>query len=226
MRSRTIAAAAKAAGINVETIRFYERRGLIARPERPPCGPRHYPDETVERLRFIREAQGLGFTLDDIAELLALRADPAADCADVRVRAMARLDDVRAKIAQLERISSALDVVIAACPGQGGLGACSIIEAIEHRPREAAPPARRSNGFFGKQGDPTMKTQTFSIDGMRCEGCAETVRTLLSREPGVKMAEVSHEPGRARVLFDPAAVSEKQLAALIERPGYRVIDSN
>ncbi|MDE2392035.1 MAG: MerR family DNA-binding protein [Rhodospirillales bacterium] len=222
MRSRTIAAAAKAAGIKVETIRFYERRGLIARPERPSCGPRHYPDGTVARLRFIREAQGLGFTLGDIAELLALRADPAADCADVRLRAIARLDDVRTKIAQLERISTALDVVIAACPSQGALGACSILEAIEHPSRDAAPPARRSNGSFGKQGEPVMKTQIFSIDGMHCEGCAETVRTLLSREPGVKAVEVSHAPGRARVLYDTAAVSDEQLTKTIERPGYRV----
>lgn len=125
MRTRTIAEAARAAGISVETIRFYERRGLITRPERPSSGLRHYPDATVARLRFIREAQGLGFTLGGIAELLALRADPAADCADVRLRAIARLDDVRTKIVQLERISVALDAVIAACPSQGTLGATS-----------------------------------------------------------------------------------------------------
>ncbi len=71
-----------------------------------------------------------------------------------------------------------------------------------------------------------MKTLTFSIDGMHCEGCAETVRVLLSREPGVKAVEVSHAPGQARVLFDPAMLSGEQLTKIIERPGYQVTGSH
>lgn len=132
MKLRSIAQAARDVGIGVETIRFYERRGLVERPLRPAHGARHYPDELIARLRFIREAQALGFTLADIAELLALRVDPAADCAVVRGRAIIRRNAVRDKIAQLERIAIALDAVIAACPNQGALGACSILEAINH----------------------------------------------------------------------------------------------
>lgn len=221
MRPRRIAQAARDAGIGVETIRFYERRGLVERPSRPVQGARHYPDELIARLRFIREAQALGFTLTDIAELLALRVDPAADCAVVRARATTRRDTVRDKIAQLERIATALDAVIAACPNQGALGACSILEAINHPEASTTPPPTRQ-GTSKQRGDAAMKTMTFTIEGMHCDGCAETVRSLIEREPGVKAAQVSHATRNARVLFDPDLTNATRLIATIERPGYRV----
>jgi MerR family mercuric resistance operon transcriptional regulator len=128
----TISKAAKGAGIGIETVRFYERRGLITQPLKPAAGGfRDYPPETVSRLRFIREAQDLGFSLDEIAELLSLRADPKANCAQVQRRAEAKLAEVRRKIERLQDIGAALDRLIAACPGKGALGACSIIESLE-----------------------------------------------------------------------------------------------
>ena len=85
MKAVTISKAAKNAGVGVETIRFYERKGLIEQPPKP-FGPgfREYPEEVVRRIRFIRQAQDIGFSLREIAELLSLRADPSADCSDVR----------------------------------------------------------------------------------------------------------------------------------------------
>ena len=131
MRTMTIGKAARLSGVGVETVRFYERRGLIDQPPRPANGGfRVYPEQTVERIRFIRQAQELGFSLAEIAELLALRADPSADCAEVRDHAEAKLDEVDRKIAGLEHLRSALAQVIAACPGQGALGACSIMDAL------------------------------------------------------------------------------------------------
>ena len=132
MKTLTIGKAAHEAGVSVETIRFYERQGLIARPRRPQGGPgvRVYPVETIERIRFIREAQHIGFSLREIRELLALRADPTTDCSEVRDQAVAKLEAVREKIAELHRIGAALETLIAACPGQGGVQACSIMEAI------------------------------------------------------------------------------------------------
>jgi len=128
----TIGRAAKAAAVNVETIRFYERRGLIARPRKPAGGgAREYDDGTVARVRFVREAQELGFSLREIAELLSLRADPGTDCAEVRARAMEKRDEVEAKVNRLSRMRDALDDLIAFCPGSGNLGACTILEAIE-----------------------------------------------------------------------------------------------
>ncbi len=131
MRTMTIGTAAGLAGVGVETVRFYERRGLIDQPPRPAnAGFRVYTEQTVERIRLIRQAQELGFSLAEIAELLALRADPSADCADVRDHAEAKLDEVDRKIAGLEHLRSALAQIIAACPGQGALQACTIMDAL------------------------------------------------------------------------------------------------
>lgn len=136
----TIGDVARLAGCGVETIRFYERRGLIARPPKPSAGFRCYPEDTVDRVRFIRQAQKLGFALREVGELLSLRADPMADCAEVRARAVAKLTEVERKIAQLVQIRDALEGLIAACPGEGALRTCSIIEAV------AAPPMAPSRG--------------------------------------------------------------------------------
>ncbi len=132
MNGETISKAARKAGVGVETIRFYERKGLIAQPPKPTFGGyRVYPAETIERIKFIREGQELGFSLREIDELLSLRADPSSDCGDVRERAQRKLGEVNDKIAQLERIRTGLERVIAACPGEGALRACSIMAAIE-----------------------------------------------------------------------------------------------
>jgi len=132
MKTMTISKAAKQAGIGIETVRFYERRGLIDQPSKPAAGGfRDYPAETVSRLRFIREAQDLGFSLNEIVELLSLRADPNANCAQVQRRAEAKLAEVRRKIERLQDIGTALGHLISACPGKGALGACSIIEALD-----------------------------------------------------------------------------------------------
>lgn len=126
-----ISHAARAAGIGVETIRFYERKGLIPRPPRPARGARDYGGETLARLRFIAGAKRLGFALAEIAELLALRAAPDAGCRSVRARARAKRVDVQARIEGLVRVRDALDALIETCPGEGDLAGCSIIEAIE-----------------------------------------------------------------------------------------------
>ncbi len=132
MREMTISKAARKAGVGVETIRFYERRGLIEQPPKPlESGFRVYPDGTVERIRFIRQAQELGFSLREIDELLSLRADPSTDAGDVRERAMAKLEEVNRKLTQLDRIRAALEELVAACPGSGALRACSIMEVLE-----------------------------------------------------------------------------------------------
>ncbi|MFQ5589117.1 MAG: MerR family transcriptional regulator, partial [Nitrospiria bacterium] len=131
MTARTIGQIAKEAGVGVETVRFYERKGLIVQPPRPRSGRyRRYPDEVVEQIRFIRHAQDLGFSLRQIKELLSLRTDPETDCGDVRERAQAKLEEVNQKIVQLEGIRRALRKLIAACPGRGAVRVCSILEAI------------------------------------------------------------------------------------------------
>ncbi|MFQ5483190.1 MAG: MerR family transcriptional regulator [Nitrospinaceae bacterium] len=132
MKTMTIGQAAKKAGVGVETVRFYERQGLIDQPPIPSTGGyRIYPAATVEQIRFIRQAQELGFSLREIEELLLLRTDPTTDCSDVRERAQVKLNEILRKIAVMKGIQAALEKLIAACPGQGALQVCSIIDAIE-----------------------------------------------------------------------------------------------
>jgi len=128
----TISRAAQKASVGVETIRFYERKGLIDQPSRPHGGGyRVYPEDTIECIRFIRNAQELGFSLSETKELLSLRADPNAECADVRAQAAIKLHEVDKKIAQLKSIRSALKSLIADCPGQGAATRrCTILEAL------------------------------------------------------------------------------------------------
>ncbi|GAB4262883.1 MAG: Hg(II)-responsive transcriptional regulator [Deferrisomatales bacterium] len=127
----TIGQLAAAAGVGVETIRFYERKGLIQQPEKPMFGFRAYPPEAAARIRFIRRAKELGFTLKEIAELLELRVDPGSNCAEVRARALAKMADMDRKIQALHKMRAALARLAAACRGEGPTSQCPILEAME-----------------------------------------------------------------------------------------------
>jgi MerR family transcriptional regulator, copper efflux regulator len=137
MLSLTIGNAARMAGVGVETIRFYERKGLIDQPKKPISGGyRAYSRQIVQRICFVRQAQELGFSLREIEVLLNLRADPDSDCSAVQRQASEKLAEVEHKIAQLQLIGKALRDVIAACPSRGGLEGCSIIAAMEDHCRK------------------------------------------------------------------------------------------
>lgn len=125
----TIGALARAAGVNVETVRFYQRRGLLRQPRRPYGGIRRYDGADLARLRFIRSAQRLGFSLDGVAELLAL--DDGTECDQARVMAEGKLDDVRGKLADLSRIESALARLVADCRRVRGNVRCPLIVTLE-----------------------------------------------------------------------------------------------
>jgi len=122
---------AKAAGVGVETIRYYERRGLLAPPPRRASGYRQYPPMTVRRVRFIRRAQTLGFTLKEIEELLALRVDDERSCADVRALARAKLEDIERRVAELQQMGRALAQVAHRCRGRGPTSECPILEVLD-----------------------------------------------------------------------------------------------
>lgn len=117
-------------GLNAETIRYYERRSLISNPPRTSRGYRIYKDRHIDEVRFIRRAQDLGFTLAEIKELLSLRVDPTTDCSDFRRKARAKLDDVRKKIADLRRIAGTLEELTDACPAEGALSECPILDSM------------------------------------------------------------------------------------------------
>ena len=124
---------ARRAGVGVETVRYYERRGLLKEPARNAAGYRQYAEDAVARVRFIRRARELGFTLKEIGELLALRHDPSASKADVKQRAEAKIIVIKAKIRDLQRTKAVLVKLAAACPGYGPLDDCPILEALEER---------------------------------------------------------------------------------------------
>lgn len=130
MSRLTIGELASRAGVNRETVRYYERRRLLARPSRTMAGYRVFPDDAVDRLRFIKHAQALGFTLDEIRELLGLRLGERSSCDEVRARATRKLSDVDAKIAALKRIRRALGGLAAACEKRHPTAPCPILESL------------------------------------------------------------------------------------------------
>ena len=215
----TIGALAKGAGVGVETIRFYEREGLLARPARPAGGYRKYPASAVERIRFIRHAQALGFSLEDVASLLSLKVTAGSSCAAVRGKAAAKLADVEDRIANLQQIRAALETLVAACPGRGALGSCTILQALE----AAAPDTKlaRRGPTRRAKGTAKMKSLEVKIEGMHCTGCAGTIQALLKHEAGVRSANVSFDKGTALVYYDPAETDPEKVKAAIERAGYR-----
>jgi len=127
----TIGKLAERAGVKVGTIRYYERRGLLPEPPRSESGYRLYSQDIVARIRFIKRAKELGFSLKEIAELLSLRVDPETTCCDVKGRAEAKIAKIEEKIRALRRMKEALVKVTAACNGRGPISECPILAALE-----------------------------------------------------------------------------------------------
>lgn len=127
--SLTIGAFATAAGVNVETIRFYQRKGLLAQPDRPHGSIRRYGMADVTRVRFVKAAQGLGFSLDEVTELL--RLDDGTHCREARTLAERKLADVREKLADLARMERVLSDLVRACHARRGNISCPLIAAFQ-----------------------------------------------------------------------------------------------
>ncbi len=130
MRNLTIGQLAREARVHIETIRYYERRGLIPEPPRRESGYRQYSEDAVSRIQFIKHAKELGFSLKETAELLTLRVDPATTCGNVKSRAEVKIAEVEEKIRALQRIKKALAKLVALCRGSGPSSECPIMEAL------------------------------------------------------------------------------------------------
>lgn len=124
----TIGAFAKAAGVNVETIRFYQRKGLLPEPDKPHGGIRRYGETDVRRVRFVKSAQRLGFSLDEIAGLL--RLEDGTHCEEASSLAEHKLQDVREKLADLTRMEAVLSELVHACHTRKGNVSCPLIAAL------------------------------------------------------------------------------------------------
>jgi Hg(II)-responsive transcriptional regulator len=126
----TIGKVAKLSNVGVETIRYYEREGLIKQPRKQDRSFREYSKEAVQRVRFIKRAQELGFSLSDISDLLSLRVDGRTSCATVKRKAVSKISQVEEKIADLERIRSALTKIKAHCERQSAGDKCPVLESF------------------------------------------------------------------------------------------------
>ncbi len=136
---------AKQADVNLETIRFYQRKGLIAAPEKPQGGIRRYGEKDVARVRFIKAAQRLGFTLVEIAQLLKL--DDGAQCGEAREIAMHKLEMIRQRLANLQSIEAALAELVNRCTASRGRVTCPLIASLRehsHTLRMLASPSRKA----------------------------------------------------------------------------------
>lgn len=127
----TIGHLARVAGINLETVRYYERQGLMPKPPRSPSGYRLFPAAAAQRLRFIKRAQEIGFSLKEIRELLALRVSPRTSSSKIRKRAEAKIADIEGKIKSLESMRTSLRKLTNSCAGCGPISECPIIESLD-----------------------------------------------------------------------------------------------
>ncbi len=131
MAGNTIGLVAQRAGVGVETVRFYQRRGLIQEPPTPAKGFRVYPEETIERIRFIRRAKDLGFTLGEIAGLLELKVDPELNCSSVKSFALDKIALIEEKIGSLDDMRQQLVRLTKACDNGKATSDCAILEALQ-----------------------------------------------------------------------------------------------
>lgn len=137
----TIGELAAAANVGVETIRFYQRKGLLTEPRRAYGRIRRYGASDVARVKFVKSAQRLGFSLEEVAALL--RLDDGTHCDEARIMATQKLDDVRSKLRDLRRIESVLKALVADCGARRGSIACPLISALHAREDDHPPPRRR-----------------------------------------------------------------------------------
>ena len=121
---------ARQADVAIDTVRYYERQGLLPAPERTQSGYRTYVADDVARLRFVRRAKTLGFTLEEIGDLLALSGRREDDMAGMKAAAIQKLADVDARLAELQRVRAGLETLVASCPGHGALAQCPILNAL------------------------------------------------------------------------------------------------
>lgn len=136
MKGLKVGEVARRAAVNLQTIHYYEREGLVPRPPRTASNYRMYTEDAVRRVRFIKRAQELGFALKEVKELLSLRATPGTRCAHVRQQAKVKLHDIDEKIGTLHAMRKALLRLIGECSGRGSITDCPILEALDSEKRK------------------------------------------------------------------------------------------
>lgn len=131
--SYSIGQIAKQSGVSVETIRYYEKEGLLEKPVRKESGYRQYNETVLDRLSFIQQAKGLGFTLTEILELLSLEIKPGTTSKDIKQMAQSKLNSIEEKMRILRRIQRTLKDLVTQCSGNGDIEQCPILNAIKKK---------------------------------------------------------------------------------------------
>jgi Hg(II)-responsive transcriptional regulator len=205
MKDLTIGALARAAGVNVETIRFYERRGLLSKPPKPEEGYRRYPSDAVKQVKFIKGAQRLGFSLKEIADLLVLGRQGGISCAEMLDLTSRKIADIDYKIASLEVMKSSLLELAEKCPGTGDLALCPIWERMAEIPerKEVKEMAKRKVEVF-TAGCPVCTDLVDLVKATACPDCQVTIYNL-NQGQGLEEAK------RYGVTAVPAVVVEGKL---------------
>ena len=211
MEGLTIEGLARATGVNVETIRFYERQGLLLKPAKPEEGYRKYPVEAVKQVRFIKGAQRLGFSLKEIAELLVLGREGEISCSEMLDLAGRKIAQIEFKIMSLEVMKAGLVELAESCPGTGNLAFCPIWErmaSIEER-NEVKDMAKRKVEVF-TAGCPVCADLVDLVKATACPDCEVTIYNL-NQGQGVEEAK------RYGVNAVPAVVMEGKLLECCKR---------
>lgn len=129
----SIGQVAKQSGVSVETVRYYEKEGLLEVPERKESGYRQFKGDTIARLSFIQQAKKLGFSLKEIGELLSITSDANTVCDDVKQLSQDKLVDIEKKIKMLQQMRKSLKKLIDVCPGQAPINDCPILDALQKK---------------------------------------------------------------------------------------------
>ncbi len=211
MKELTIGTLAKTAGVNVETIRFYERKGLLLKPPKPEEGYRRYPLQAVQQVHFIKGAQRLGFSLKEISELLSLGLEGAVSCTEMRELANRKIEEIDQKIIALEIMKTTLAELAEECPGAGDLSLCPIWERMANikERKEVSYMAKRKVEVF-TAGCPVCTDLVDLVKATACPDCEVTVYNL-------NQGQGADEAKRYGVTAVPAVVVEGKLLDCCKR---------
>lgn len=236
----SIGETAQNTGLSVDTLRYYEKVGLLPNIARDSGGRRYYGSSDLARLRFVQRAQRCDFSLDEIRQLLEFRSCRDAARPDVARLTEQKLDDIQHRLADLGQLQQQLKQLLQLCEGSDR--GCPIIEGLDdanggagHALKKVldleSTPARRvrpkqSHKVGARPGrlqEHTMQTTTLDIDGMHCNGCVQIVQHLLEQTPGVKGATVSLDSKQARIAHEAHQVSADALVEVVRRAGYTAV---
>lgn len=213
---RTGEVAAKA-GVNVQALRYYERRGLLEEPERRASGYREYSPDAVRLIRFIKRAQELGFTLNEIEDLLRLRGAQGSHCSEVHEAAELKIEDIEHGSASTLLFRKETRMVVRML-NRRLLLALVLTSAAE---LSSCRNDSRSGEANAASAQENTREAVFRVEGMTCASCNVTVKVAAEKVRGVLTARADSAEGRAWVTFDPVTTNPNQIAAAISETGYK-----